>query len=167
MLLAYTILASSRRSHQSKDLQCSNASNYSLILYRLVPFNTGQWKVSWTQGSTMQQYHVELPCYTIHTSRYLVPTFFAMYQCLCGVWNYFNTTQISWYLVPTFWYRSIDGLLNPRIRNAAVPLWNYTVFRSQFFLVYFIAGLKKLDMDWVQGYSMNRLSYHWIFSPFT
>ena len=36
----------------------------------------------------------------------------------------------------------------------------------QFFLVYFIAGLKKLDLDWVTGYSMNELSRHWVFFPF-
>ncbi|CAG5134217.1 unnamed protein product [Candidula unifasciata] len=33
------------------------------------------------------------------------------------------------------------------------------------FIVYFIAGLKKLDMDWVSGYSMQSLSKHWVFSP--
>ena len=37
----------------------------------------------------------------------------------------------------------------------------------QFFLVYFIAGLKKLDLDWVAGYSMQKLSHHWVFKPFT
>ncbi len=37
----------------------------------------------------------------------------------------------------------------------------------QFFLVYFIAGLKKLDPDWLAGHSMNSLSHHWVFRPFT
>ena len=38
----------------------------------------------------------------------------------------------------------------------------------QFFLVYFIAGLKKLDMDWMRGYSLSgrELSRHWVFLPF-
>ncbi|XP_060082240.1 vitamin K-dependent gamma-carboxylase-like [Ylistrum balloti] len=63
-------------------------------------------------------------------------------------------------------YRSLDGLLRPQIRNCHVPLWNYTLLRSQIFLVYFIAGLKKLDMDWVSGYSMQYLSSKWVFDPF-
>ncbi|KAI3383632.1 hypothetical protein SNEBB_000019 [Seison nebaliae] len=48
-----------------------------------------------------------------------------------------------------------------------VPLWNYAVLRLQIFLVYFYAGVKKLDSDWLGGMSMMRLSSHWIFSPFT
>ncbi|CAH2274890.1 vitamin K-dependent gamma-carboxylase [Pelobates cultripes] len=63
-------------------------------------------------------------------------------------------------------HRSIDGFLNPRKRNAHVPLWNYTLLRTQIFIVYFIAGIKKLDADWVEGYSMGSLSRHWLFDPF-
>ncbi|KAF6103507.1 gamma-glutamyl carboxylase [Phyllostomus discolor] len=63
-------------------------------------------------------------------------------------------------------YWSVDGLLNARKRNAHVPLWNYAVLRGQIFIVYFIAGVKKLDADWVEGYSMEHLSRHWLFSPF-
>uniref|UniRef100_A0A8C3S4F3 Vitamin K-dependent gamma-carboxylase n=1 Tax=Chelydra serpentina TaxID=8475 RepID=A0A8C3S4F3_CHESE len=36
----------------------------------------------------------------------------------------------------------------------------------QIFIVYFIAGIKKLDADWVEGYSMGSLSRHWLFDPF-
>ncbi|KAM4677468.1 vitamin K-dependent gamma-carboxylase [Discoglossus pictus] len=63
-------------------------------------------------------------------------------------------------------YWSIDGLFNSRKRNAHVPLWNYTLLRTQIFIVYFIAGIKKLDTDWVEGYSMGTLSRHWLFDPF-
>nr|XP_006819627.1 PREDICTED: vitamin K-dependent gamma-carboxylase-like [Saccoglossus kowalevskii] len=63
-------------------------------------------------------------------------------------------------------YWSLDGLRNPQIRNAEVPLWNYALLRAQVFLVYFIAGLKKLDDDWVSGYSMESLALHWVFKPF-
>ncbi|XP_026195617.1 vitamin K-dependent gamma-carboxylase [Anabas testudineus] len=63
-------------------------------------------------------------------------------------------------------YWSIDGLWKPSIRNAHVPLWNYTVLRAQIFIVYFIAGVKKLDADWVEGYSMSYLAHHWLFDPF-
>lgn len=63
-------------------------------------------------------------------------------------------------------YWSIDGLRKPDIRNAHVPLWNYTLLRTQIFIVYFIAGIKKLDADWVEGYSMSYLAHHWLFDPF-
>lgn len=63
-------------------------------------------------------------------------------------------------------YWSVDGLRNPRKRNAHVPLWNYTLLRTQIFIVYFIAGVKKLDADWVEGYSMKYLAHHWLFDPF-
>ncbi|KAF4108036.1 vitamin K-dependent gamma-carboxylase [Onychostoma macrolepis] len=63
-------------------------------------------------------------------------------------------------------YWSLDGLRNPRKRNAHVPLWNYTMLRTQIFIVYFIAGVKKLDADWVEGYSMKYLAHHWLFDPF-
>lgn len=63
-------------------------------------------------------------------------------------------------------YWSLDGLRNPRKRNAHVPLWNYTMLRTQIFIVYFIAGVKKLDADWVEGYSMKYLVHHWLFDPF-
>ncbi|XP_068430260.1 vitamin K-dependent gamma-carboxylase [Clinocottus analis] len=63
-------------------------------------------------------------------------------------------------------YWSIDGLRRPSIRNAHVPLWNYTLLRTQIFIVYFLAGLKKLDADWVEGYSMSYLAHHWLFDPF-
>ncbi|XP_041478309.1 vitamin K-dependent gamma-carboxylase-like [Lytechinus variegatus] len=63
-----------------------------------------------------------------------------------------------------FW--SVDALLNPKIRNANIPLWNIAIIRFQIFVVYFYAGLKKLDADWIGGYSMEYLSKHWIFEPF-
>ncbi|AWP15190.1 putative vitamin K-dependent gamma-carboxylase [Scophthalmus maximus] len=63
-------------------------------------------------------------------------------------------------------YWSVDGLRRPSIRNTQVPLWNYTLLRTQIFIVYFIAGIKKLDADWVEGYSMSYLAHHWLFDPF-
>ena len=63
-------------------------------------------------------------------------------------------------------YMSIDGLVNKSIRNIHVPLWNYTLLRLQVFLVYFIAGLKKTDFDWISGYSMVDIASHWVFDPF-
>ncbi|NXL69705.1 VKGC carboxylase, partial [Leptocoma aspasia] len=63
-------------------------------------------------------------------------------------------------------YGSVDGLFRPQKRNAHVPLWNYTLLRAQVFIVYFIAGLKKLDADWVGGFSMGTLARHSLFAPF-
>jgi len=63
-------------------------------------------------------------------------------------------------------YWSVDGFLNPKLRNSHVPKWNYILFRFQVFLVYFYAGLKKLDLDWMTGYSMTGLSRQWVFDPF-
>ncbi|XP_017600177.1 PREDICTED: vitamin K-dependent gamma-carboxylase [Corvus brachyrhynchos] len=63
-------------------------------------------------------------------------------------------------------YGSVDGLFRPQKRNAHVPLWNYALLRAQVFIVYFIAGLKKLDADWVGGFSMGTLARHWLFAPF-
>lgn len=63
-----------------------------------------------------------------------------------------------------FW--SIDSLIWPKIHNNHVPLWQYILPRFQIFIVYFLAGLKKLEFDWRAGYSMNQLSKHWVFWPF-
>ncbi len=81
------------------------------------------------------------------------------YSCL----KIFNYLRI---IISFLFHRSIDGLFRKKIRNSHVPLWNYTLIRYQVFLVYFIAGLKKTDWDWVSGYSMDTLGDHWVFSPF-
>ncbi|KAG8189145.1 hypothetical protein JTE90_018439 [Oedothorax gibbosus] len=60
----------------------------------------------------------------------------------------------------------LDARNNPEYRNKDVPLWNYFLLRGQIFLVYFIAGLKKTNMDWLSGYSMEKLGYHWVFDGF-
>ncbi|KAK3738172.1 hypothetical protein QZH41_019673, partial [Actinostola sp. cb2023] len=60
---------------------------------------------------------------------------------------------------------SIDGFLFPNIRNTHVPKWNYIILKFQIFLVYFFAGIKKLDRDWMTGYSMTGLSRKWVFDP--
>ncbi|EEB12966.1 vitamin k-dependent gamma-carboxylase, putative [Pediculus humanus corporis] len=61
---------------------------------------------------------------------------------------------------------SLDAYLNPSINNEPVPLWNYVIIRFQFFLLYFYAGMKKFDPDWIGGYSMTKLGLHWVFEPF-
>ncbi|KAH3863235.1 hypothetical protein DPMN_026215 [Dreissena polymorpha] len=76
---------------------------------------------------------------------------------LCGILLLVTDTNHVW---------SVDGLLDSKKRNAHIPLWNYAIFRFQIFVLYFIAGLKKLDPDWILGYSMHYITGHWVFSPF-
>ncbi|XP_016159023.1 PREDICTED: vitamin K-dependent gamma-carboxylase [Ficedula albicollis] len=98
---------------------------------------------------------------------------------LCPYWYLFLLDKTSWNnhsylygllgfqlaLLGADRYGSVDGLFRPRKRNAHVPLWNYALLRAQVFIVYFIAGLKKLDADWVGGFSMGTLARHWLFAP--
>jgi len=98
----------------------------------------------------------------------------------CCYWYIFLLDKLSWnnhsYLyglvallllnTDAHRYWSVDGWLRPSLRNSHIPLYHHALIRTQFFLVYFIAGLKKLDSDWVGGYSMGHLANHWMFSPF-
>ncbi|XP_050687736.1 vitamin K-dependent gamma-carboxylase-like [Eriocheir sinensis] len=47
-----------------------------------------------------------------------------------------------------------------------VPFWNYFMLRAQVFFLYFMAGVKKLDPDWLRGHSMRHLGEQWVFAPF-
>lgn len=49
--------------------------------------------------------------------------------------------------------------------NSDIPLWHYAVMRFQMFILYFYAGLKKTELDWLSGHSMQQLSRHWVFHP--
>ncbi|XP_056643907.1 vitamin K-dependent gamma-carboxylase isoform X1 [Diorhabda sublineata] len=60
---------------------------------------------------------------------------------------------------------SLDSYLNKSVKNKQVPYWNYFILKFQFFLLYFLAGLKKTDMEWLEGYSMGHIGEHWVFSP--
>jgi vitamin K-dependent gamma-carboxylase len=60
---------------------------------------------------------------------------------------------------------SLDAYFWPPKQKSA-PLWNYAILRYQLFLLYFVAGLKKFDLDWLNGYSMTHLANHWVFDPF-
>lgn len=65
----------------------------------------------------------------------------------------------------------MPGRWGPLSRMPGSPLRDHpsppiTPSPPQIFIVYFIAGLKKLDADWVGGYSMSSLARHWLFSPF-
>ena len=49
--------------------------------------------------------------------------------------------------------------------NEKIPAWNYFIIRLQLFILYFYAGLKKTEEDWLLGYSMGKLSKQWVFDP--
>ncbi|KAF5296809.1 hypothetical protein FQA39_LY12327 [Lamprigera yunnana] len=61
---------------------------------------------------------------------------------------------------------SIDAFFNTSLNKKVVPFWNYFILRFQFFILYFVAGLKKIDIEWLGGHAMTNLGYHWIFAPF-
>lgn len=108
-------------------------------------------------------------CYRLSAVAFLAPYWYVLLLDKAG-WNnhsyLYGLLAFQMALLGADRYGSIDGLFRPQKRNAHVPLWNYTLLRAQIFIVYFIAGLKKLDADWVGGYSMGSLARHWLFSPF-
>ena len=61
---------------------------------------------------------------------------------------------------------SVDAWLDPSIRNRPVPNWNYLLLRFQIFLLYFFAGIKKFDQEWLSGYPMKYIGKHYVFTPF-
>ncbi|XP_053602208.1 vitamin K-dependent gamma-carboxylase [Plodia interpunctella] len=63
-------------------------------------------------------------------------------------------------------YWSMDTWLDPSLKKRTVPYWNYFVLKFQFFILYFMAGLKKGTAEWLAGYSVQNLSEHWVFGPF-
>ena len=51
-------------------------------------------------------------------------------------------------------------------RSRASPMRRFWVcFIVQIFIVYFVAGIKKLESDWLNSHSVPELSKHWIFWP--
>ncbi|XP_076990946.1 vitamin K-dependent gamma-carboxylase isoform X1 [Tamandua tetradactyla] len=108
-------------------------------------------------------------CYRISCVLFLLPYWYVFLLDKTS-WNnhsyLYGLLAFQLTFVDAHHYWSVDGLLSAPKRNAHVPLWNYAVLRGQIFIVYFIAGVKKLDADWVEGYSMEYLSRHWLFGPF-
>lgn len=58
------------------------------------------------------------------------------------------------------------GIINKHAVDADNLKASVDVCLPKIFIVYFIAGIKKLDADWVEGYSMSYLAHHWLFDPF-
>ena len=52
-------------------------------------------------------------------------------------------------LVPANRYFSVDVLRKPELKITYVPRWTIDIFKLQLFIVYFFAGLSKLNYDWL------------------
>ncbi len=52
-------------------------------------------------------------------------------------------------LVPAHRYRSLDILIWPSLKQEKVPRWTIGLFRLQLGMVYFFAGVAKLNSDWL------------------
>jgi len=52
-------------------------------------------------------------------------------------------------LVPAHRYLSVDVRRNPSIRSVKVSNWNVDIFKLQLGMVYFFAGVAKLNADWL------------------
>lgn len=51
--------------------------------------------------------------------------------------------------VPAHRYCSLDAIRNPRIKREFTEGWHINIFKFQLFIVYFFAGLAKLNYDWL------------------
>lgn len=75
--------------------------------------------------------------------------------------NYLNhfylVSLISFLLVfvPAHRGASLDAWLRPALRSETVPAWALWVMRAQLGLVYFYAGVAKLNADWLHGEPMR------------
>ncbi|GAB6018826.1 hypothetical protein CHUAL_000487 [Chamberlinius hualienensis] len=107
--------------------------------------------------------------YRLSCLAFVIPYWYR-YLLVTESWNnhsyLFGLLGILFLFVDAHHYKSLDTIYRHKIRNAHVPLWNYALLRFQIFVVYFIAGIKKTDLDWLSGYSQHYLAQHWIFTPF-
>lgn len=78
-----------------------------------------------------------------------------------------STNYLMLEIDKVFSYSALDAIKKDNATTEkTVPLWNYFILRFQFFALYFLAGLKKSDAEWLSGYAMMNLSQHWVFNPF-
>jgi hypothetical protein len=57
--------------------------------------------------------------------------------------------------VPAHRSRSLDSLIRRRLRSDTAPAWSLWLLRAQIGIVYFYAGLAKLNADWLQARPLN------------
>lgn len=65
--------------------------------------------------------------------------------------HYYFVSLVSFLLilVPAHRYFSVDVLRKPQIKIANTPVWTINIFKLQLGIVYFYAGLAKLNYDWL------------------
>ena len=98
--------------------------------------------------------------------------------------HYYFITLVSFVLIflPANSYFSVDALKNEKIRFEKIPQWNVDILKFLLALVYFYAGLAKLNSDWladamplriwlpenndlpILGYLLNQTWVHYAFS---
>lgn len=79
------------------------------------------------------------------------------YVELIDITNYLNhyyfVSVISFLMIwlPANRNYSIDSIINPSIKRTHIPLWTIGTIRLQLAMVYFFAGLAKLNFDWMMN----------------
>src|SRR5215213_6169254 len=53
------------------------------------------------------------------------------------------------FFLPAHRLWSVDACLRPSLRSSTVPAWTLEILRFQILVVYFFAGLAKLNHDWL------------------
>jgi hypothetical protein len=52
-------------------------------------------------------------------------------------------------IVPANVYYSVDAWRNPTIKRTYIPAWCINIFKAQLIIVYFFAGIAKINPDWL------------------
>lgn len=90
--------------------------------------------------------------YQISTASFFLT--FTYIELLDKTWylnHYYLVTILSFLLiwVPAHRHFSVDAWRNPKIRRERVPRWVIGIFRLQIGMVYFFAGVAKINPDWL------------------
>jgi vitamin K-dependent gamma-carboxylase len=59
--------------------------------------------------------------------------------------------------IPAHGRLSLDAVLRPGVRSDTLPAWGLWILRAQMAIVYFYAGIAKLNGDWFRGQPMEMM----------
>jgi len=101
-----------------------------------------------------------IACFNIMTALFYRISITAFFICFVYVELIDKTYYLNHYyfvsiiafllmLVPAHRYFSLDVLRKPALKVTQVPAWVIYIFKWQLFLVYFFAGISKLNYDWL------------------
>jgi len=65
-------------------------------------------------------------------------------------------------LMPAHAALSVDAKIRPSLRSATAPVWTLWTIRAQIGIVYFYAGVTKLQPDWLSGDVIRAAVQRWI-----